>query len=132
MSRRGEVSIEFISLIGLMLSIFVFMVVVIGLKNNDITESMVYSDAQKIADVIASEINTASRIEGYYRDFEIPEKIAGIENYTVNYSTELRFVQVKWGVNNQMSNIVTSNVSGTINPGTNRIRNEGGMIIIES
>jgi len=132
MSRRGEVSIEFISLIGLMLSIFVFMVVVIGLKNNDITESMVYSDAQKIADAIASEINTASRIEGYYRDFEIPEKIAGIENYTVNYSTELRFVQVKWDVNNQMSNIVTSNVSGTINPGKNRIRNEGGMIIIES
>ncbi len=132
MSRRGEVSIEFISLVGLMLSIFVFMIVVIGLKNNDITESMVYSDAQKIADAIASEINTASRIEGYYRDFEIPEKIAGIENYTVNYSTELRFVQVKWGINNQMSNIVTSNVSGTINPGKNRIRNEGGMIIIES
>jgi hypothetical protein len=132
MSRRGEVSIEFISLVGLMLSIFVFMVVVIGLKNNDITESMVYSDAQKIADAIASEINTASRIEGYYRDFKIPEKIAGIENYTVNYSTELRFVQVKWGINNQMSNIVTSNVSGTIKPGANRIRNEGGMIIIES
>ncbi|OGI12113.1 hypothetical protein A3K64_02130 [Candidatus Micrarchaeota archaeon RBG_16_36_9] len=131
-SQRGEVSIEFISLVGLMLSIFVFMIVVIGLKNNDITDSMIYSDSQRIADAIASEINTASRIEGYYREFEIPEKIAGMENYTVNYSTEFRFVQVNWGINNQMSNIVTNNVSGTINPGTNRIRNERGMIIIES
>jgi hypothetical protein len=130
--QKGEVSIEFVILIGIMLVIFTSMITVIGLKNNDITQSMIYSDAQRIADSVASEINTASRISGYYRKFEIPAKIAGIENYSVNYSTELRFVQVKWGNNNEMSNIVTDNVSGTINPGINRIRNEGGMVIIES
>ena len=108
------------------------MVTVIGLKNNDINQSMIYSDAQKIADSVASEINTASRISGYYRKFEIPDKIAGIENYSVVINTDIRIVQVKWGNNNEMSNIVTDNVSGSVNPGVNSIRNEGGMIIIES
>jgi hypothetical protein len=132
MLQKGEVSMEFIVLVGIMLVIFASMIIAIGLKNNDITESMIYSDAQNIANTVASEINTASRIEGYYSEFEIPQKIAGIENYSVEIDTNNRFVQVKWGENNQMSNIVTENVSGTINPGVNRIRNEGGMIIIES
>jgi hypothetical protein len=130
--QKGEISIEFIALIGFILVIFTSMIIVIGLKNKDISDSMIYSDAQKIADTVASEINTAARIEGYYREFEIPRKIAGMENYSVNISTDFRFVQVKWDNKNEMSNIVTENVSGTINPGLNKIRNEEGMIIIES
>jgi len=130
--QRGEVSIEFIVLICLILIIFTFMITIIGLKNKDISESMIYSDAQRIADTIASEINTASRIEGYYREFEIPEKIAGIENYSVVINTDFRFVQVKWDNKNKISNIVTENVSGTISRGLNKIRNEGGVIKIES
>ena len=130
--QRGEISIEFISLIGIMLIIFTFMIIVIGSKNQDITDTMIYSDAQKIADTIASEINAASRIQGYYREFNLPEKIAGIENYTVDINKQFRFVQVKWQNKNEVSNIVTENVSGTVKSGTNRIRNDGGMIVIES
>lgn len=130
--QKGEISTEFIVLIGLILIIFTFMMTIIGMKNRDISESMIYSDAQKIADIIASEINTASRIEGYFREFSIPEKISGFQSYSVNISTDFRFVQVKWNNKNTISNIVTSNVTGNVNPGLNKIRNEEGVIIIES
>lgn len=131
-SQRGEVSLEFILLVGLILLIFTSMVTVIGLKNQDITESTVYSDAQKIADIVASEVNTASRIDGYYRKFEMPEKIAGLENYSVTINKEFRFVEVSWNGMSKVSNIVTENVSGEIKPGANIIRNNGGLITIES
>jgi len=131
MLRKAEVSIEFIVLVGLMLLIFTFMVMVIGLKNQDITETMIYSDAQRIADTIASEINTASRIEGYYREFDIPEKIANVEDYHVDINKDFRIVQVKWGSNeNKVSTIVTENVTGIPEPGTNMIRNNEGEIEI--
>ena len=130
--QKGEVSIEFVVLVGIILIIFTFMISVIGIKNQDITDSMIYSDAQRIANTIAYEINIASRVEGYYSEFEIPEKIANIENYSVEIKKDFRIVQVKWGDNSEMSNIVTENVSGNVNPGLNKIRNEGGLITIES
>jgi CheY-specific phosphatase CheX len=130
--QKGEVSLEFITLIGIMLVIFTSMIIVIGLNNRDVTESMIYSEAERIADIIASEINTAARIRGYYREFKIPEKIAGIENYSVSIDKSLRMVQVKWKDNSEFSNIVTGNISGTVSPGKNKIRNEEELIIIES
>jgi uncharacterized protein (UPF0333 family) len=131
-SQKGEVSLEFIVLVGLILVFFVSMVAVIGMKNQDITESATYSDAQKIADTVAAEINTASRIEGYYREFEIPQRIAGMENYTVIINRNFRMVEVLWGEKNKMSSIMTENVTGEARPGKNLIRNSGGMITIES
>ncbi len=131
-SQKGEISMEFIVMISLMLTMFLSMIVVIGMKSSDITESMIYSDAEKIADTVASEINTAARISGYYREFRIPEKIAGIEEYTVDIDQDLRQVLVKWKDRIEFSNIVTGNISGTVSPGTNRIRNEEELIVIES
>jgi uncharacterized protein (UPF0333 family) len=131
--QKGEISTEFIFLIGLILIFFVIIIIVVGIKNRDITESMVYTDSQRLSDIIASEINTAARINGYYREIDLPSKLVNGENYSVLINTNFRFVEVVWGEGRgTTSKIVTGNVSGTAKPGVNRIRNSGGLIIIES
>ncbi len=131
-SRKSEVTIEFISLVGFLLIIFIIVLIVIGLKNNDISTSTIYSDAQRTSNLIANEINFAASIRGYYRVFEIPPKLVNNIEYSVSINTDFRLVEIKWDTKSVTSNIITNNVSGTINPGVNKIKNDGGGVLIES
>lgn len=131
-SQRGEVSLEFLLLTGIMLVMFVSMVVVIGMRNQEISNSIKFSDAQKIADRVAAEINTASRVDGYYSEFKLPDKLSGADTYTVDINRELGFVKVNWDIYSRASNIMTANITGSIIPGTNKIRSSEGEVIIES
>ncbi len=132
--RKSEVSTEFISLVGFILIIFVIVLVTVGLRNNEISESTVYADAQRIANLIANEINFAASIEGYYREFSLPLNLVNNIEYNVSINTNLRFVEVKWDGKNAISNIITENINGVVNPGVNRIKikNDEGLVVIES
>ncbi|NIM47567.1 MAG: hypothetical protein GTN40_05435 [Candidatus Aenigmarchaeota archaeon] len=133
-SQKSEVSIEFISLVGFILIIFIVILITVGLKNDEIAESTVFSDAQKIANLIANEINFAASIEGYYREFTLPSKLIDNIEYNVSINTNLRFVEVKWNGKNAVSRIITENINGEVKPGLNRIRikNDEGLVLIES
>jgi len=133
-SLKAEVSTEFMVFIGILLVFFVFFVGIVGVQNMDISESTVFTNARNILDIVTNEINTASRIEGYYREFYIPEKLSNGEVYNITIYKDLRLVKIEWeSGKNLMSNIQTENVSVTnVNSGTIKIRNEGGMVIIES
>jgi len=131
--RKSEVSAEFIMLVGFILLIFIFILVTTSSKTAEVTETTIYSDAQKIADFIANEINFAASIRGYYRNFDLNPKLTNDIEYDVSINTDLRFVEVKWDNKSVISNIITENISGTINPiVTNKIKNDEGMVIIES
>lgn len=131
-SRKAEISIEFVIFIGILLVFFIFFFGIIGFKTADINESSLYTNAQNIANKIANEINIAAGMEGYYREFSIPEKLVSGDNYSVNINVDYRFVQLLWNGKNVVSNLMTDQISGNITPGTNRIKNEGGVVIIES
>lgn len=130
--HKAEISVEFVVFIGILLTFFVFFFGIIGAKTRDINESTVFANAQSIADKIADEINIATRFEGYYREFYIPQKLVNGNTYSITFYKDLRLVEVKWDGKNVMSTLVTENISGSINLGSNKIRNEGGVIIIES
>ena len=132
--RKSEVSTEFISLVGFILIIFIAVLVVVGLRYNDVSESIVFSEAQKVANLIANEINFAASMEGYYREFSIPQKLVNNIEYNVSINTNLRFVEVKWNGKNAISNIITENVNGVVKPGVNKIKikNDEGLVLIES
>jgi hypothetical protein len=131
-SRKSEVSVEFLFLIGIILFIFVTVDILVGLRIRDINESSVYLEAQKISQNIANEINIATRIDGYYREFEIPRTLPNGKNYSVHINNDFRLVEIRWDGKISASRIMTENVSGSVTPGINRIRNDRGMIIIES
>jgi hypothetical protein len=129
--RKSEASIEFIVLIGILLLFFVFFIGITGVNNRDISESTDFANAGNILDIVTNEINTASRIEGYYREFSLPEKLSNGEVYYITIYTNLRMVKIEWSnKKNIMSNIVTENVMGSVNPGTNLIKNYQGTVKI--
>lgn len=133
MSQKAEVSTEFIVFFGILLLFFVFFVGIIGMKNNDINESTVYASANNILDTVVNEINTASRIDGYHREFFIPESLPNGETYNITYNTNLRMVKIEWDQGrNIIGNIETENVVGNVSAGYNRIKNVNGEVNISA
>jgi hypothetical protein len=130
--RKSEVSTEFMALVGFIIVIFISFVIVISLKNQSVSDQILFTDAQRVSDTLASEINFASSIEGYYREFDLPQSLQSSVSYSISVDNRSRYVKVVWGAYNVMSNIITGNVSGTARPGLNTIRNNGGAIRIES
>jgi hypothetical protein len=129
--RKAEVSTEFMVFIGILLVFFVFFVGIIGANNNDINDSTVFKNAENILNTVTNEINTASRIEGYYRNFFIPEKLMDGENYSITVYEDLRIVKIEWdNGKNVMNNIQTENVEGNVTPGSNNITRTDGVVKI--
>jgi hypothetical protein len=132
-SQKAEVSIEFITFFGILLLFFAFFVGIIGMNNNDINESTVYKSAENILNTVANEINTASRIEGYHREFFIPENLPDGETYNITYSTSFRMVKIEWDDGrNIIENIETENLIGNASAGYNRIENLNGEVNISA
>ena len=132
-SQKAEISTEFIAFFAIILLFFVFFVGIVGINNRNIGESTVYTSAEKILDVVTNEINTASRIEGYYRDFSIPKNLSDGESYSITYYTNLRIIKIEWGDGkNIFDNIDTNNVTGNIVAGDNKIKNEYGEVKINA
>lgn len=129
--QKAEVSTEFMIFIGILLVFFVLFAGIVGINTSDIDETTVFTNAKNILENVANEINTASRIEGYYREFYIPEKLSNGESYSITIYPELRLVKLEWNEGkNVMSNIITRNVQGQVNPGTNKIKRENGLVKI--
>jgi hypothetical protein len=133
MSHKAEASIEFVIFIGILLIFFVFFVGISGVNVRDIDESTVFKNAENILNIVTGEINTASRIEGYYREFYIPEKLVNGDEYSITIYNDLRMVKIEWDEGkNLMSNIQTNNIQGNIVRGTNKIMRENGMVNINA
>ena len=130
-SRKAEVSTEFMIFFGMLLLFFVFFTGIISINSNDIDESTVFADAGDILSTVTNEINVASRIEGYYNEFSIPEKLVNGEDYNITIYKDLRMVKIEWNDGkNLLSNIQTNDTQGNITSGINRIKRENGIVKI--
>ncbi len=133
MLLKAEVSTEFMVFFGILLLFFVFFVGIMGINSNDIGESTMFESARNILNMVTNEINTAARIQGYYRKFFIPQKLSNGETYNISYYTNLRMVKIEWGDGkNIIANIITDNLNGNITPGTNVIKNLNGVVNISA
>ena len=133
MLLKAEVSTEFMVFFGILLLFFVFFVGIMGINSNDIGESTMFASARNILNTVTNEINTAARIQGYYRKFFIPEKLSNGETYNISYYTNLRMVKIEWGNGeNIMANIITDSLNGNITPGVNVIKNLNGVVNISA
>jgi len=133
--QKAEASIEFMVFLGILLLFFVFFLGIVGMNNNDISESTVYTSASNILNTVVNEINTASRIEGYHREFSIPDSLPNGEKYniTVYNNTELRMVKIEWNKGKSITeNIDTANVTGNASAGNNKIENLNGEVYINA
>lgn len=126
---KSQVSTEFMILVSVLLVIVTIFLwtntsmgyEIIGIKSN--------TEAKKLSDRIAFEINSATRIgDGYKRSFYVDENLYGISNFTI--SVEEYFVSVEWDERSVSSSIITKNITGTIHQGWNLIENIEGVIYV--
>ena len=89
----------------------------------------IYSEATKISQNIANEINIALKAgDGYSRVFYIPTKILNAIDFDVNVSNYR--IYVYWDTGFTQSVIYTKEINGNLRKGENLIRNVNGEIYV--
>jgi hypothetical protein len=125
----AQVSVEFTILISVLILVLIATIYYNSTFFLEINSAKTQNDAQAISDQIASEINIALKIgDGYYRNFNIPNKISNVNNY--NISIDDYFVLLKWKDSSVRSVIMTKNITGVLINGQNIIKNVGGIIYV--
>lgn len=126
--RKGEVNIEFVVFMGIMLIILGVVSIAALNASQGVSADNEVSDARKITYQIASEINFAAEIgDGYRHQFDLPNFIYTGKNYSIAFD-EPGFVAVHWSDRQYSLPILAGQVSGTITNGTNVISNVNGVI----
>ncbi len=86
-------------------------------------------EAKMLAEYIGYEVNLAlTHGENFTKEFELPYKISVYE-YNVSYETSDNFTLIYVYYDNRYSiGYTIANLSGSLNPGSNILRNTRGMI----
>jgi len=124
-----QASLEFFVLVSLLIIILTGVMYFSSSYYYQFNQLQIYSEANKISQSIASEINLALKAgDGYSRIFYIPEKISNAIDFEINV-TSYR-VYVYWNGGSTQSVIYTKNINGTLKKGENWIRNVNGEIYV--
>ena len=128
MRKKLQTSIEFVIMLGFVLLFFsVFLLVVRGNTESNLKARQNLL-ARGIAESVQDEINLALDAgEGYYRVFEIPEKIGNLE-YEVNIIQKMVYLNTSDGSIALALPVV--NVTGNLEIPVNYIRNNEGIIFL--
>jgi hypothetical protein len=125
-SKRSQSAIEFLILTGFLLFSFTILFVAIQGNMSDKLRERQELAVKSIAIAVQDEINLASQsIDGYYRQFKIPEEING-KDYEINITdgtVYLRTVDKRYAIA-----LPVQNVTGDLIRGTNTIKKEGGEV----
>ena len=124
-----QASLEFFVLVSLLLVILIVVMYFNSSYYYQFNLQRIYSEANKISENIASEINLALKAgDGYSRVFYIPGKILDSIDFDIKVSNFR--VYVYWDNNFSQSVIYTKEVIGTFKNGENWIRNINGEIYV--
>ena len=125
-SRKGQLSIEFMIITGFVLLSFVIFFVIIQQNMEDKIEERRRIQVHEVGYNIQSEIDfAASSGDGYSRTFEIPIKLFGLD-YTVGLNESIVYVIAAEGRHSIYLPVKES--SGEIIKGTNIIFKKNGEV----
>ena len=124
-----QASLEFFVLVSLLIIILTGVMYFSSSYYYQFNQFQIYSEASKISQSIANEINLALKAgDGYSRIFYIPERILNAIDFEINV-TSYR-VYVYWNGGSTQSVIYTKNIIGSLKKGENWIRNVNGEIYV--
>jgi len=134
---RAQTSMEFVILTGFMLVAFLVFYIVIQAKlveaNRDVTDKA----AMQIETLVVNEITVAESVtDNYYRKFELPQRINGID-YQVKIMAgvgNMPEIVVKYSDKERVYFVpqVFVNNSSTVSKGWNNISKVGGIILLRN
>lgn len=125
-SKSSQSAIEFLILTGFLLFSFtVFFVAIQGNMSDKLKERQEIA-VKNIAVAVQDEINLASQsMDGYYRQFKIPEEING-KDYEINIIEGLVYLKTLDG--KYAIALPVQNVAGDLVKGTNTIKKENEVV----
>lgn len=124
-----QASLEFFVLISLLIVILTMAMYFSSSYYHQFIQYQIYSEATKISQNIANEINIALKAgDGYSRVFYIPTKILNAIDFDVNVSNYR--IYVYWDTGFTQSVIYTKEINGNLRKGENLIRNVNGEIYV--
>jgi hypothetical protein len=131
--QTGQSGIEMAAFTGFLIMILIVFTYMAQERQNDVLRERGYVEAQRIASLVAAQVNTAASIgDGFSSGFLLPPSVYG-ENYTISIVPAQQRVEVSFGASSLAASaqILTSNVSANFNVGgQNQIANNGGVIRI--
>jgi len=126
MVKKGQASIEFIILIGVVLFFFLtfsFFIQSNVAKKSQERQNLILKD---VALTVQDEINLASKSsDGYYRTFELPEKIVN-QDYEINLTEGVVYARTVDGKN--AIALPIAEVLGEVKKEQNIIKKENGEV----
>jgi hypothetical protein len=125
---KAQVAIEFMIIFGAFLVAITLVVLAIWNNTVNINRSAVDFEANRILNLVSNRINTAYlEGDGFSINLVVPGKI-GQQNYTLEVEDKMLWLTV-----NEISyqtRLLTQNITGSIEKGTNRVENVNGEIVI--
>lgn len=127
---KAQVSIEFLILIFILVLVFTFFSSSTTSIKNQLNSIRIQTEARRLVNKIASEINLAVEVgDGYERRFYVENSFAGITDFSITISNYTISLEWKRGV--VYSPLISSSIQGEIRKGWNVVRNVDGIIYVE-
>ena len=121
---KGQVAIEFMTLVGLIALISITVISATTFYLKDFRGDEAYDDLKKIGDKIRTEVYMASTVEdGYYREFYLTNNT----NYSITRSNKTILITTPEKTH---STHVEVDFIGTIQRGWNNISKQGGLVYV--
>ena len=123
---KAQAAMEFMILVGVLLLIFAMMMAVVSSKTTYIARKKESMAGEDIVIKVQKEINLAARVlDGYHREFTIPEKI-GNKDYDISIIGN----EVILSLEGQDFWRVIPSVVGNVTKGNNRINKTNDVIYL--
>jgi hypothetical protein len=136
-TRKAQTSMEFVILTGFMLLAFLIFYIVIQSKLVEANDNNMDASAEQVELLVVNELKLAESVtDGYYREFELPSKINGIDyniyitpgvastpEIVIKYNGKERVYFVPQGYVNNNSRV---------GKGRNNITKSNGLILIQN
>lgn len=123
---KGQSAVEFIILIGALVFLITSFFVIINLNIVEKQKEQRTALLNDLALTIQNEIQLANTAqEGYRRTFVLPKDLVG-KNYSITLLDGL--VYIKTIDEKEALSLPILNISGSLNPGTNLLRKDQGLV----
>lgn len=128
---KGQVELEFLSLVSMVLIIFVLIYFLAFQKQLDVQEQRVNIFGKQLCSSLAFEIDQAYSIgTGYEKNVTLPYLLGDNLDYSIAVNLGEKSLLITWPNGACRAVIKADNVTGTFNVGSNTIRNVAGGVVI--
>lgn len=130
--KKAQVSLEFMIIASVALVIFLIFLSGYYEKIGPLQSNRKRIKASQLSSKSAQSINDVFLAgEGTSKTFYLPDYLPGNQEYNITVYPDSRSVYIDWGEGEAGAKFLTTNITGNLSKGRNKVTNEGGGIAIE-